>query len=177
MKRLTDEDINRLYEIFDTPPHVKAHCRGVTQCAIKLAQAMMESDPDKYHLDMALIYGAGMVHDMARKSDRHEIVAADALAEMGYVQESEIVRQHMRCNVYHDIDEITEADLLYLSDRMVQEDTFVGLEKRFEYIRNKMIKHGRDPDNEMSRTSRANAYSFAAAIEEKTGRSISDICG
>ena len=176
MKRLTDERIQSFYNEFDTPDHVIAHCAGVTVCALKLAEALMNADPETYNFDTELIYGAGMVHDMARRSDHHEIIAADALLRNGYSQESEIVREHMRCNTYHNINEVTEADLLYISDRMVQEDTFVGPEKRFEYIRNKMIMHGRDPDNERSRQSRANAFSFVAAIEEKTGRRIFDIC-
>ena len=176
MKKLTDDIIQSLYERFNTPPHVKAHCAGVTQCAIKLAKALNQADPERYSLDLELIYGAGMVHDMARISDHHEEVAADALAQMGYIRESEIVREHMRCNVYHDINEVKEADLLYISDRMVLEDKFVGLEKRYEYLWNKMKMHGRDPDNERSRTFRANAFNFVAAIETKTGRSIFDIC-
>lgn len=175
MKRLTDKDIENFYKEFDTPEHVKAHCRGVTECALKLAHALMDTAPESYHFDLELLYGAGMVHDMARRFDRHEAVAADALQQSGFDEESDIVREHMRCNTYHEISEVTEADLLYISDRMVQEDTFVGLEKRFEYIKNKMRMHGVDPDNERSRQNRANAFEFVAAIEGKTGRSIFDI--
>jgi len=76
MKRLTDTDIQALYDKFNTPPHVKGHCAGVAQCALKLAKALTDSDPENIHFDKDLIYGAGMVHDCARKFDFHEKVAA-----------------------------------------------------------------------------------------------------
>lgn len=177
MKRLTDNDIQQLYDEFDTPEHVKGHCRGVTECALKLAEALKKSSSNYDYLDTDLIYSAGMVHDMARRFDAHEIIAADKLKELGYIEESEIIREHMRCNTYNSIENVTENDLLYISDRLVLEDTFVGIEKRFEYIRAKMLRHGKDPDNEQSRTNRRNAENFAAAIEKQTGRSIFDICG
>ena len=176
MKHLTDTDIQNLYQEFHTPAHVQAHCRGVTQCAMKLADALMAADPEQIRLDRALLYGAGMVHDMARKCEHHEAVAADKLAELGFQAEAEIVRGHMRTMTYHDIDHVTEADLLYISDRMVLEDTFVGPEKRFAYLREKMIRNGRDPDSERARMNRRNSEEFVRAIERTTGRSIFVIC-
>lgn len=177
VKRLSEQDILSLYEEFHTPEHVRAHCRGVTQCALQIANALMQADSRYQDLDLSLLYGAGMVHDMARKMPHHEIVAADRLQELGFLQEAAIVREHMRTMTYHEIDHVKEADLLYISDRLVQEDTFVGVEKRFEYLRNKMIKRGWDPDNETARRNRRNAEQFVSAIEEKTKRSIFDICG
>ncbi len=171
--RLTDNDIQNLYIEFATPAHVKAHCKGVTTSALKIAHALMDCGYEG--LDLELIYGAGMIHDMARIYDHHEIVAADKLFELGFTEEAGIVREHMRKMTYHDIDHVTEADLLYISDRMVIEDTFVGVEKRFEYIRDKMIKHGVDPDSEMSRRNRQNSFDFVAAIESKTHMSMFEL--
>ena len=176
MKRLNDQTILQLYEEFSTPAHVRGHCRGVTECALKLADALMEADPQLYHLDKALLYGAGMVHDMARTQEHHEIVAADKLEAMGFHEEAEIVRYHMKTMTYHEIEQVTEADLLYISDRMVLEDTFVGLEKRMEYLREKMIRNGRDPESEHARRNRRCSREFVEAIERKTGRSVMEIC-
>lgn len=177
MDYITDPLIQKLYEEFNTPAHVRAHCRGVTECALKLADALMAADPEGIHLDKQLLYGAGMLHDMARRQDHHEIVAADRLEELGFSEAAEIVRGHMKTMTYHDADHVTEADLLYISDRMVLEDTFVGLEKRMAYLREKMIRNGRDPDSEHARMNRRNSYQFVQQIEEKTGRPVSEICG
>ena len=177
MKRLSDQQIDQLYEEFQTPEHVKAHCRGVTDCALRICAALAEADEKSLRLDRDLIYGAGMTHDMARRLDHHEIPAADRLEELGFHQEADIVRVHMKTMTYHDIDHVTEGDLLFISDRLVLEDRFVGLEKRFAYLRNKMIKNGRDPDSEMARMNRRHSEEFVAAIEEKTKRSIFAICG
>lgn len=177
MKYITDEVIESLYEEFDTPSHVRAHCKGVTRCALRLADALLAADPEHICLDRDLLYGAGMVHDMARRHESHDLVAADRLTELGYTEAAEIVRGHMRTMTYHDIDHVTEADLLYISDRMVIEDTFAGPEKRMEYLREKMIRRGYDPDSERARTNRRNTFDFVKAIERKTGKSVFEICG
>ena len=40
--RITDEVIQKLYIEFDTPEHVKRHCQGVTDCALRIAKALNE---------------------------------------------------------------------------------------------------------------------------------------
>ena len=129
--RITDEVIQKLYIEFDTPEHVKRHCQGVTDCALRIAKALNEHG---YSLDLEMIYGAGMTHDMARVQDEHWNVAADKLEELGYFDEAKIVRVHMQPSTYSPIELVHEGDMINLGDRLVKEDTYVGIDERFEYI-------------------------------------------
>ena len=56
--------------------------------------------------------------------------------------------------------EVTEADLLSISDRMVLEDKFVGAEKRFEYLRNKIRKRQWSSVEEIVKTSDSHKPGF-----------------
>ena len=138
-KRITLADAERLYKEYDTPPHVIRHCKAVAWCALTIAR---ELNKHGYNLDLELVEGAGIVHDVARTSPRHWDVMADKLTEMGYPDESAIVRVHMEPGEYNDLAHITEADMVKLGDRLVKEDQYVGIDERFDYIIEKAKKYG-----------------------------------
>ena len=132
-KRITEEEIRRLYVRFQTPPHVIGHCREVARVATGLAEALNQHG---FSFDLRLIQGAALVHDVARTQDEHWNVAADALEAMGYRDEADIVRVHMYYS-FHPIDALNEADMVCLGDRLVKEDHYVGLDERISYILHK----------------------------------------
>ena len=130
-KRITEEEVNKLYEEFNTPPNVIRHCKAVAGTALSIASALNEHG---FELDLDLIRGAGLSHDVARTLARHWDVMADKLVEMGYLEESVLVRNHMTGTGYHDIKDVTEMDMIWLGDRLVKEDEYVGIDERFNYI-------------------------------------------
>ncbi len=138
-KRITPEKVEEIYKEFDTPDRVRAHCRAVADCGVRLAKALNEHG---FNLDLDLVQGAGLVHDAARTFDRHWDVTADRLQEMGYYDEAAIVRVHMNPGEYNPPDKITETDILCLGDRLVKEDKYVGIDERFDYIVDKAKEHG-----------------------------------
>lgn len=170
-KRITDDVIQKLYKEFNTPEHVKGHCRGVTDCALRIAKALNEHG---YNLDLEMIYGAGMTHDMARVQDRHWDVAADKLEKLGYFDEAKIVRVHMKPYYYSPIDEVTESDMVNLGDRLVKESKYVGIDERFEYILDKARKAGRD-DSERILNNKKKMQHLLDGIEEKIGCTIDSL--
>lgn len=133
VKRITEQEIEKLYQEYQTPPHVIGHCRAVTEVALKIAS---ELNQHGYHLDLALIRGAGLAHDVARVCDAHWDVGADALEHLGYVDEANIVRAHMFYQ-FHSVEKLDELDLVCLGDRLVKEDHYVGVDERFAYIMDK----------------------------------------
>ena len=139
MKRIDDLLIEQLYNEFETPEHVKGHCKGVTDCAMKIASALNASG---YDLDLELIYGAGMLHDMARTFERHDLVGAEKLMELGFPEEAEIVKRHMRHGDYHAVEGLDELDLIVISDRLVIEGDYVGVDRRYDYIEDKAARRG-----------------------------------
>ena len=81
---------------------------------------------------------------------------------------SEIVPGHIH------LDKITEADIICLGDRLVKEDTYVGIDKRFDYIIEKAKKYGvLDFDTIME--NKAKMQHLLDEIEEVIGCRIDDL--
>lgn len=129
-KRITEEEIEKLYRQFHTPAHVIGHCREVARVAEGLASQLNRKG---YHFDLDLIRGAALTHDVARTQQEHWILGADALQAMGYSEEADIVRQHMYYS-FHSIENLEETDMVCLGDRLVKENHYVGLDERISYI-------------------------------------------
>ena len=170
-KRITPEEVSRLYEEFHTPENVIRHCRAVADCGMRIAKALNDCG---FHLDLDLILGAGLAHDAARTMDRHWDVMADKLAEMGYQAEADIVRVHMNPCDYNPLSKINETDIICLGDRLVKEDTYVGIDERFDYISEKARQHG-ILDFDTSIDTKANRQKLLDAIEAAIGRSIDSL--
>ncbi len=170
-KRITPDEVNRLYEEFHTPEHVKKHCAAVAGCAVRIAEALNEHGKK---LDIELIRGAGLAHDVARTMNRHWDVMADKLAELGYNDESAIVRTHMNPGEYNSIENITEADLVCLGDRLVIEDKYVGIDRRFDYIIEKAEKYGKLNRDEIMQN-KTKMQHLLDQIEEVIGCGIDDL--
>ena len=130
VRRITEAEVMQLYEEYQTPPHVIAHCRGVTRVACGIAEQLNRHG---YQLDLDLVKGAGLSHDVARTSDEHWNVGAEILRERGFHDEADIVRVHMFYQ-FHTVDKLTETDMVCLGDRLVKEDKYVGVDERFDYI-------------------------------------------
>lgn len=99
---------------------------------------------------------------------------AEKLNKMGYYDEAAIVKVHMNPGEYNPMDKITEADIICLGDRLVKEDTYVGIDKRFDYIIEKAKKYGvLDFDTIME--NKAKMQHLLDEIEEVIGCRIDDL--
>lgn len=130
-KHPTREECLILLKNYQTPDHVIRHCVKVTDTALKIGKALIDKG---YDLDLGLIQSAGLIHDIARVEDKHWEIGADIADRLGYHQEAEIIKIHMFYNCNPDRDAINEKDIVCLSDRMVKEDEYVGLENRMQYV-------------------------------------------
>lgn len=119
---------------YHTPDHVIKHCIKVTDTALKIGQALNDKGCS---LDLGLIQGAGLIHDIARVEEKHWEIGAKIAEDLGYYAEAEIIRVHMFYNCDPDKVRITETDVLCLADRMVKEDEYVGLDNRMQFILDK----------------------------------------
>lgn len=171
-KRLTEEDAERLYEEFNTPENVIRHCKAVTHTAMTIAEALNERG---FSLDLDLLKGACLTHDVARTQARHWDVMADKLAEMGYPEESVIVREHMMGTGYHDIADIDELDMIWLGDRLVKEDQYVGIDERFEYIIEKARSMGAEGHIKDILRSKADMQRLLDQIAEVIGQDVDSL--
>ena len=132
-KRITEEECIQLYKKYGTPPHVIAHCRAVSDTAFQIGNCLNDHG---FCLDLELIRGAGLAHDVARVEENHALVGGKILDDLGYHEEAAIVSVHMTYD-FHPFSSLDETDLVCLGDRLVKEDRYVGLDERIDYILNK----------------------------------------
>lgn len=169
-KRITEKEVKKLYSEYKTPDHVKAHCRAVANTAVKLAN---ELNKHGYNLDIDLIKGAGLAHDVARTGEEHWKVGADALAALGYADEAKIIRVHMFYSPFNSVDKLNECDIVCLADRLVKEDRYVGLDERIEYILKKAPKSPEIVESILSR--KAETEKLLGDIAHVIGRSVDSL--
>lgn len=162
-------------ELFDkcnTPPHIQAHCNAVAETARKLAIKLNQTG---YDMDVDVIYGAALVHDVLRLSKDHAKDGAELLYSLGYIQEGNIVREHMRYPMSNDADHLEEIDVVCLGDRTVREDEYVGLDLRMQYLIDK-------PGASLERTARIlqakeHTRALIEGIEARIGMTFDELLG
>lgn len=144
MRHPTREECLTLLKKYKTPPHVVRHCIAVADVALCIGRALNE---EGYSLDLRLIQGAALIHDIARVEDKHWDVGSQIAADLGYTQEAEIIQVHMHYTPAESVAEMSETDLVCLADRVVLEDQYVGLDRRMDYVIAKVKAQGH-PDVE-----------------------------
>jgi molybdenum cofactor cytidylyltransferase len=103
-----------------------AHSRGVAAVAAALAAAL---DEHGHYLCEPLVIASALLHDVARDQPRHAEAGADVLESLGYTRVAAVVRRHMSLD--DRLDDLGEAQVVYLADKLVEGDRLVGLDERF----------------------------------------------
>lgn len=137
--RLTEKDCYELFRKYQTPEHIKLHCRAVSNTAVVIADQLNHHG---YHFDLELIRVSGLIHDVVRLQEPHAENGARILEGLGYDQEGEIVRGHMRHRLIS-LKDATELDMVCIGDRLVKEHAYVGLDERMDYL---IHKKGENPE-------------------------------
>lgn len=172
MKHPTKEECEALLEEYDTPLHVRGHCREVARTACIVAG---ELNRHGYCLDLELILAAGMLHDIARVEEKHWEAGADIAQKLGYIPESRIIRVHMGYSPFSHIDKVTETDMVCLGDRLVLEDSYAGIDKRIEYIINKARKNGHPEAEPIILEKKRDTERFLDEIKDVIGMSVDEL--
>ncbi len=115
-------------------------------------------------IDPRVLWYAALMHDIKRANGKsHPGDAAEYLRREGYKELMEPVRLHHDPAVFQPDRPLSEAELLYYADKLVQEDRPVSLEERFAASRKKCA----GPEAVAAHEQR---YLAAKGIEVKLGR-------
>lgn len=174
MKHPDTDECEKILEGYGTPEHVRKHCRAVSSTAVAVGEALNGCG---HCLDLDLIRAAGMLHDIARTEDRHWEVGADIIRKLGYEEEADIIEVHMTYSPFSDISEASETDMVCLADRVVKEDSFVGIDERVEYLIEKSRRRGHPEAEKILLEKKKETEAFILQIEEAAGMSLADIVG
>lgn len=116
----------RLLEAAQTPSRVVRHTMAVAREADRLLSALENAGTV---LAREPILSAALLHDMARTEKSHAERGAEYLDKLGYPDIAALIGTH------HDMPpdkKLDEAALVFLADKLVQEDRPVSLKTRFE---------------------------------------------
>ena len=145
-----------------TPANVVEHCRAVAAVGERLAEALKPHIPA---LDVALVRAACLLHDMARLLPNHAVLAQEVLSNLGLPRLGGVVGQHMvMTREPVGTPGVTEAELVYLADKLVAKDELVGLDQREARAFRKMGRRPEEAERIRARTRDARAIAEKVAV-------------
>ncbi len=163
---LTPEEAEVLMSrVLDPDDRIKAHGRVVARVAVDLARELNEGGHD---LDLDLVYGAALLHDVAKGEPDHETRGGKILSRMGLERLGEVVAAHKETCAGEG--PVTEAELVCLADKRVQGERVVDLDTRFG-ARLGQFRGDADACAGVERRWAA-ARGLAAKVERALGRSL-----
>ncbi len=118
-----------LNERLKVPSAVAAHGRVVAEVAFRIGEELNRAG---FGLSLRLIRAAAHVHDLARGKPHHARRGAELLRALDMPQMAAIVETHMNLAGEGEAP-IREAEVVYLADKLVREDRYVGLVERFRH--------------------------------------------
>jgi molybdenum cofactor cytidylyltransferase len=135
---LSDAECQALMILRAVPQQVIHHCQAVADLTMRIATALNTAG---CRLNIKRMVSAARVHDLARDCPHHAVEGARILREMGFPLIADIVEVHMDFEV-DKAARITEAEVVFLADKWIQQNRKIGITARFEA---KLRKYGADP--------------------------------
>lgn len=147
----------RLLEQANVPEQVWEHCHQVNAVASRLVQRLNHAGAD---LNAKLVSAAALLHDIKRDQKDHARAGAMYLRACGHARVADIVAAHMDIELAEGSSP-TEAEIVYLADKLVMGRRQVSLQERFT------IALQRHRDDEMALQSILRRLEQAEKIKKK----------
>ena len=170
-------EVDRLYALCKVEAPLRGHMEAVADMAMNLIGydiSLVRADwfEKDYpfagtRLDTRLLYYAALLHDIKRSEGGrvHPEAGAAFLEKEGYFELAAAVRLHHDPLVFKKEEPLSEAELLYYADKLVQGERMVSLQERFAKSREKCLT----PEALEAHERR---YQAALGIEEKVLRAL-----
>ena len=116
--------------------HIVVHSLQVCRVATFLTEHLNQQ---RYGLNFDLIQSAALLHDITKTRsfetrEDHALTGGEYLADRGYAEIGDLIRQHVKLDTYSDTGTISEAEVLNYADKRVLHDEIVDLDRRMDYI-------------------------------------------
>lgn len=90
-------------------------------------------------IDLELVQAGALLHDITKTrsletGEIHSESGGEYLIDLGYPEVGDIVRQHVKLDVYFASDRPSEAEIVNYADKRVLHDKIVSLQERMDYI-------------------------------------------
>lgn len=134
-----DQECRAIWEQNNLPLNIVKHCKAVANIACNIGEKLLSKGSI---LDLKKLKAAALLHDIGRMQNQHAKAGQKILKILGYDEIADIISVHTDIEIKNNI-EITEAEIVYLADKLVIEDENVTLEERF---RNSIDEYGGNPE-------------------------------
>jgi len=114
--------------IYPMPPNIRRHCSAVAEAALSIGRGLQQCGRD---IDLVLLRTAALLHDVARKKPDHAKAGAQILCDMGFDKVGDTVAVHTDLMPTDGRPISLEAKVLFLADKLVENDKRVSLEERY----------------------------------------------
>ncbi|MDD2221266.1 MAG: histidine phosphatase family protein [Clostridia bacterium] len=154
-----------LLQDYGTPQKVIEHTIAVCRKAQQLADICIAKGVP---LDKELLTAAALLHDIARVKPHHAQTGAEVLRQAGYPALSAPIASHHNL-LPEDLINITENTIVFLADKLVQENRECTLEQRFGKSQDKCLD---EAANNAHKTRYEQALAAKALIERISGQKL-----
>lgn len=134
------EECCQLWEMYSVPSNIVRHCQAVSRVAEALCERL-NFQRNGNGLDVALVRGAALTHDIGKGTRRHEIVGAERLHAHGFHVAADIALEHFDLLLPSE-EPITEKEVVFLADKLVCGEKPVPLKVRYM---NKIEQYRHEP--------------------------------
>ena len=116
--------------------HIVVHSLQVCRVATLLTEHLIKQH---CRLNFDLIQSAALLHDITKTRsfktrEDHALTGGEYLADRGYPEVGDLVRQHVVLDTYSVAATIREVEVLNYADKRVLHDEIVVLDRRLDYI-------------------------------------------
>lgn len=161
---------NSMMSAYGMLDNIRAHSFKVEKIASLIAKGLTAAGVD---VSPAKVMAGALLHDIAKTmclgSDiDHALKGKEICIENGFSEIANIVGEHIYLADYQPHNRVTEQEIIYYSDKRVNHDMVVTLEKRLEYILKRYAK------NEETLVKRIeNNFRICREVEKKIFRYLS----
>lgn len=130
------EQCLHLLSTVEMPDHIRDHSKLVCRVALVLTDGLIAAGID---VNRKLVRASALLHDITKPrsfktGENHAQTGGQYLAELGYPEVGEIVRQHVMLDQYFAAATPDEAEVVNYADKRVLHDKVVPLDERMTYI-------------------------------------------
>ncbi len=123
--------------------NIKAHSFKVEQIAYIIAKGIKKSG---INISLKKVRAGALLHDIAKtmclgSTEDHAAKGREICIENNYIEIAEIVGEHITLKSYKPDSKVNEKDIIYYSDKRVNHNEVVTLEKRLAYLLERYAKN------------------------------------
>ena len=123
--------------------NIKAHSFKVEQVARIIAKEIKKSG---INISLKKVTAGALMHDIAKtmclgSTEDHAARGREICIENNFIEIAEIVGEHIQLESYEPDDKVNEKEIIYYSDKRVNHNEVVPLEKRLAYLLDRYAKN------------------------------------